>query len=155
MSNEAEAIWGSVLEDAGDFDSMTRCGLLRQLLTDRECGLVRFLIAEGTDVVALCSRLDSNAAGCSDGADSGLSDVLRTSYEVVPVAEVAGQRDRRQTLNTIHFLWGFAADRSAVGTELKAACPSVASLRADSLVWGRWHDSGPVDDAGGDASHRS
>lgn len=56
--------------------------------------------------------------------------------------KVAGQRDRRQTLHTIHFLWGFAGVRSAVGAALRAACPSAEGLSRDSEVWGLWYDAG-------------
>ena len=123
---------------------MTCHGLLRQILADSDCGLVRFLVAEGSDIGALRGCLESIAppADSKTGYHSAIAALLRKSYEVVPVEDVAGRRDRRQTLHTIHFLWGFAADRSAAGIALRNACPFMAGVTKDSDLWPRWYDAG-------------
>ena len=144
MSKRAGVMWESAIEEAGGFDSITCHGLLRQIHADSESGLVRFLVAEGSDIGALRGCLQSIAppAATKTGYHSAIATLLRRSYEIVPVEEVAGQRDRRQTLHTIHLLWGFAADRSAVGAALRDACPFVAGLSRDSDVWASWYDAG-------------
>lgn len=143
MSERAGAMWNSAIEEAGGFDSMTCLALLRRILADSECGLVRFLVAGGSDIGALRGCLESIAppAETSTGYHSGVAVLLRRSYEVVPVEKVADQRDRRQTLHTIHLLWGFAGDRSAVGAALRAVCPSAEGLSRDSEVWDLWYDA--------------
>ena len=144
MSGRAAAIWQATVEEAEDINSVTGLGLLRQLLGDSDCGLVRFLVAQGADIGAIRACMESLAptADAHTGYDSALAVLLRRSYEVVPVEAVPGQRDRRQTLHTIHFLWGFVADRSAVGTALGDACPFAARLSRGSEVWTRWYDAG-------------
>ena len=143
MSGRAGAIWQSTLEEAGDLNSMTGQSLLRHLLGDAHCGLVQFLVDQGAHIGALRACLESLAPTVDShtGYHSALAAMLRRSYEVVPVEVVPGQRDRRQTLHTIHFLWGFAADRSAEGTALGDACPFVAGVGRDSDVWTRWYDA--------------
>ena len=137
-------MWESAIDEAGGLDSITCQGLLRRILADSDCGLVRFLVAGGSDIGALRECLESIAppADTKTGYHSAIAALFRSSYEVVPVEKVAGQNDRRQTLHTIHLLWGFATERSAVGAALRDACPSVAGLCRDSEVWGRWHDAG-------------
>jgi hypothetical protein len=151
MSERAGAIWESVIEEAGGIDSTTCQGLMRLILADSDCGLVRFLVAEGADIGTLRGCLESivppvDTKTVHHGAIAAL---CRRSYEVVPVEKVAGQRDRRQTLHTIHFLWGFAADRSAAGAALRDACPFAVGLSRDSDVWATWYDAGQQGHAAG------
>ncbi|HEX5053936.1 MAG TPA: hypothetical protein VFZ65_19310 [Planctomycetota bacterium] len=140
MSSRAEVCWESALDDAGGFAAASPLGFLRTLLGDADCGLVRFLIANGADLAVLRARFDAIAAPAD--ASTALASLMRKSREVVPVQAVVGQHDRRQVLHTIHFLWGFAADLSGVRDALEHAAPAVAALNGESPVWTRWQDAG-------------
>lgn len=142
MSRRAAACWEAARQDAGSPEAMNAHGLLRKLLDDPDCGLVRFLRAQGADLAALRARLGSivPAVDAKGGFHGAFPTLVRRSYEVVPVEAVPGQHDRRQVLHTIHFLRGFAADPSESGAVFREACPLAAGARRDAVEWTRWHD---------------
>ena len=91
-------------------------------------------------MISLRARLATIIA--SADSNTAMPPLMRRSREVVPEEAVAEQHDRRQILHTIHFLWGFTADRTGAGAAVMEASPSVAELSRDSPVWTRWCDAG-------------
>ena len=134
-SEQATRACARATQHGSRIDSGTPANLLDALLHDPGSGFARCLESLGVNMSEVAPSDRSVRLGA-------LIELMRRSYDVVPVERVAGKFDRWQTLHTVHFIWGFACDESSAGKALRERCPSLRRLERDSIAWTQWYDAG-------------